>query len=137
MNTVLMHGTKSDLQLQVIWIVHFLQSNSEILNEGSVPFFPPPFLLQNLRDLSSHHFLWFLLLLWNYQIAWAMRTMPNSSCAFSSPTSSSISAAAISPLYLYSLNFCCDIDHFCMKNCVDVFFTKAKFFPNLIKLMIH
>lgn len=32
MNTVLMHGTKFDLHMQVIWIVHFLQSNSEILN---------------------------------------------------------------------------------------------------------
>jgi len=45
--TVLMHGTKFDLQMRIILIVHFLQSNSGILNEGSVLSFPPPSLLQN------------------------------------------------------------------------------------------
>lgn len=101
------------------------------------PFLPPSFPSTKLRDLSSHFKLEVFFV--------AMKLLDN--LGDENNTKFSLYflfshwflylSSIISPLYFYSLNFCCDIALFCMKNCVDIFFTWAKVLPNLIKIMVH
>lgn len=94
--------------------------------------FPTSFPSTKLRDLSSHHFKVAV-----YTVATKLQDClghENNTkfhSAFSSPTSSSTPAAAISLLYVYSETFCYDIASFLLKSHADLFLTRTKVFSKL------